>query len=67
MSLHELPAAEHLRSLERAEITSVELTTAYLDRIEAIDPRVGAFLHVDREHALAQAADIDAKRAAAKP
>ncbi|HEX5472830.1 MAG TPA: amidase, partial [Lacipirellulaceae bacterium] len=63
MPLHEQSAAEHLRSLESGEVTSVELTTAYVDRIRAIDPRVGAFLHVDRERALDQAAEIDAKRA----
>lgn len=46
------------------ETTSVEVTTAFLDRIEALNDRYNAFLHIDREGALAAAADIDAKIAA---
>lgn len=56
--VHEL--SEMLRS---GEITSVELTTAYLDRIEAIDSKVGAYITVDRDGALAKAAEVDGKRA----
>ncbi len=56
-------ASEHLRSLESGAITSVELTQAYLDGLQAVDDRVGAFLRVDAERALAQAAEIDAQRA----
>ena len=44
--------------------TSVELTQAHLDRIAAVDTDVHAFLFVDTEGALAQAAAVDAKRAA---
>ena len=44
--------------------TSVELTQAHLDRIAAVDTDVHAFLFVDTEGALAQAAGVDAKRAA---
>ena len=40
--------------------TSVEITQAYLDRIEAADGELGAYLHVDPEAALARAAEIDA-------
>ena len=40
--------------------TSVEVTQAYLDRIEATDGALGAYLHVDPEAALARAAEIDA-------
>ncbi|MDC4233886.1 Asp-tRNA(Asn)/Glu-tRNA(Gln) amidotransferase subunit GatA [Actinomyces sp. B33] len=50
--------------LASGEITSVELTGACLDRIDALNPRINAFLHVDREGALAAAADVDARRAA---
>ena len=57
-------ALELADMLAAGRITSVELTTACLDRIEAVDPRVRAFLHVDREGALATAADVDARRAA---
>ena len=50
------PPCELLRSLESGAISSVELTTACLDRIAATDDRVGAFLRVDANRALAQAA-----------
>jgi aspartyl-tRNA(Asn)/glutamyl-tRNA(Gln) amidotransferase subunit A len=67
MAIHEQSATEHLRSLESRATTSVALTQAYLDRIAVLDSKVGAFLHVDREGALAQAAQIDAKRAKNEP
>lgn len=57
-------ALELADMLASGEITSIELTTACLDRIEAINPRINAFLHVDREGALTTAAEVDAKRAA---
>ena len=38
------------------EASAVEVATAHLDRIAAVDERVHAFLHVDREGALAAAA-----------
>ncbi len=50
--------------LSSGETTSVELTQAHLDRIAAVDIAVHAFLFVDTEGALAQAAAVDAKRAA---
>ncbi len=50
--------------LRRGEISSVELTQAYLDRIALLDPQVHAYLHVDADLALAQAAAADARRAA---
>jgi aspartyl-tRNA(Asn)/glutamyl-tRNA(Gln) amidotransferase subunit A len=43
------------------EITSVQATQAHLDRISEVDDRVHAFLHVDREAALAAAAAVDAR------
>ena len=60
-------AAELVAALEAGEITSVELTRASLDRIRAVDEDVHAFLHVDAEGALAQAAASDARRAAGAP
>ena len=51
------------QALTKGETSSVALTQAHLDRISAVDPKVKAFLHVDKEGAMAQAADVDAMRA----
>jgi aspartyl-tRNA(Asn)/glutamyl-tRNA(Gln) amidotransferase subunit A len=56
-------AAHMADALAKGETTSVELTQAHLDRISAVDGQVKAFLHVDSEGALAQAKDVDARRA----
>jgi aspartyl-tRNA(Asn)/glutamyl-tRNA(Gln) amidotransferase subunit A len=57
-------AAELAEDLASGATTSVELTQAHLDRIAEVDGVVHAFLHVDTEGALAQAAESDARRAA---
>ena len=57
-------AAELADALAAGETTSVELTQAHLDRIAAVDGAVHAFLHVDADGALAQAAAADERRAA---
>jgi len=67
MSIIGATAGDLLARLERGELTSVEMTTAYLDRIEQLDGQVGAFLSVDRAGALAQAAAVDQKRHAKQP
>ncbi len=56
-------AAEHAADLASGATTSVALTQAHLDRIAAVDGAVHAFLHVDAEGALAQAASADERRA----
>lgn len=55
--LHELSGL-----LERKELTSQELTDAMLARIESHNAELGAYLHVDREGATAQAARSDERR-----
>ena len=57
-------AAEMAAKLNAGDITSVELTQIHLDRIASVDTDVHAFLYVNNEGALAQAAEVDAKRAA---
>ena len=57
-------AADMAAALASGETTSVALTQAHLDRIAEVDKDVHAFLHVDSEGALAQAALADKKRAA---
>jgi aspartyl-tRNA(Asn)/glutamyl-tRNA(Gln) amidotransferase subunit A len=56
-------AAEHADALAAGDLTSVQLTQTYLDRIGEVDDSVHAFLHVDAEGALAQAAESDGRRA----
>ncbi|MCW2815146.1 MAG: aspartyl/glutamyl-tRNA(Asn/Gln) amidotransferase subunit [Nocardioides sp.] len=56
-------AAEMAAALADGSTSSVELTRAHLDRIAAVDGAVHAFLHVDAEGALAQAAAADERRA----
>lgn len=48
--------------LARGELTSVALTERCLSAIAARDQQIGAFLHVDRDGALEQAARIDGRR-----
>ena len=64
MSITELTAAELAGKIAAGEITSEDATKASLDRIEAVDGEIHAFLHVDRDGALATARDVDARIAA---
>jgi len=57
-------AATLAAAMRAGEVTSLEVTQACLDRIDAVDDRVHAFLYVDRQSALETAAAIDARRAA---
>ncbi|RCW39122.1 aspartyl/glutamyl-tRNA(Asn/Gln) amidotransferase subunit A [Halopolyspora algeriensis] len=61
-----LTAAELAAKLAAGEVSSVEVTRAYLDRIAAVEPAVHAFLHVDEEGALAAARRADEDRAAGR-
>jgi aspartyl-tRNA(Asn)/glutamyl-tRNA(Gln) amidotransferase subunit A len=56
-------AASLADELAAGSVTSVEATQRHLDRIAEVDGRVHAFLHVDAEGALGQAAASDARRA----
>ncbi len=67
MSLTARSAVELLSDLESREVSSVELTRAYLDQIQKHDDKVKAFLLVDPDAALARAKEIDDRRAAGKP
>ncbi|MDO8145531.1 MULTISPECIES: Asp-tRNA(Asn)/Glu-tRNA(Gln) amidotransferase subunit GatA [Isoptericola] len=62
--LTRLSAADLAEKLRHREVTSVEATQAYLDRIAAVDGSVHAYLHVNADEALATARDVDARRAA---
>ena len=59
----EKTVAELSSSLSRGDISSVELTQAYLDRINRYNNTLNAFVTVCEESALTQAAQADAARA----
>jgi len=59
MNLINLTATEIAKQIHSRQITSEQVTRAFLDRIVATDTRIGAFLHVGAERAVAQAARVD--------
>jgi aspartyl-tRNA(Asn)/glutamyl-tRNA(Gln) amidotransferase subunit A len=63
-SLWGLTVLEAAARLEAREVSAVELASASLARIEAIDAQVGAFLRTDAAGALEAARASDARRAA---
>jgi aspartyl-tRNA(Asn)/glutamyl-tRNA(Gln) amidotransferase subunit A len=64
MDLTRSTAAELSGLLTAREVSAREVAQAHLDRIAAVDDKVHAFLHVAADQALAQADDIDRRRAA---
>ena len=64
MNLTELTIHQLHAKLIAKEVTSVELTQAFLARIAATDPQVNAFITVCAEQALAEAAAADGRIAA---
>ena len=60
MELAFRPALEQAALVRRGEVTAVELTELYLERIERLDPRLEAFVTVCTEDALADARAKDA-------
>ncbi len=67
MQLLERSAADLVAAVRQGDISAVQCAEAFLQRIEKTDGAINAFLKVDREGALARAADIDARRKAGKP
>jgi aspartyl-tRNA(Asn)/glutamyl-tRNA(Gln) amidotransferase subunit A len=60
-------ALELLELLENRALSAYELTQLYLQRIEQLDPVLGAFLLVDSDGALRKAQEIDRRRASGEP
>jgi aspartyl-tRNA(Asn)/glutamyl-tRNA(Gln) amidotransferase subunit A len=58
---HFLTIAEASRKIERRELSPVELTRAFLDRIAAIDPQLNAYLLVTADQAMDQARTAEAE------
>jgi len=65
MTLHRDSLAQLSAKLAKKEVSSVELTRHYLARIEAQQAALNAFITVDAEKSLAQAAAADARIAKA--
>ena len=56
-------AAALASAMQAGEVSSAEITQACLDRIDAVDGEVHAFLYVDKDAALASARVVDEQRA----
>jgi amidase len=59
-SLTTLSATRMARLIARRELSAVELVNAHLERIEALNPTLNAFVFVDTEGARRQARAADA-------
>ncbi len=59
MKLHEFTLKDAHDQLKRKEISSTELTRAVLDRIQDVEENVGAYITLDADAALEQAAQAD--------
>lgn len=67
MNLSDLTLAEAADGVRDGQFSSVELTRAALARINTVNPKLNAFIHVEAEFALNAAAVVDADRAAGRP
>ncbi|MDX3106756.1 Asp-tRNA(Asn)/Glu-tRNA(Gln) amidotransferase subunit GatA [Nonomuraea angiospora] len=61
MSLIRKTAAELGSMIAGGEVSAVEVAEAHLDRMAEVEPKVQAFLHIDRETTLEQARAVDAR------
>lgn len=59
-ALHELGAVEAAEAIRRGDTTAEALTAALIERIDRTEPRLRAWVVVDRERALAEARRRDA-------
>ncbi len=66
MELDQLTVKELVERLKNKEVSAVELTEGYLDRIHKLDDVLGAFITVSEEEALQAAKASDEKRASQK-
>jgi aspartyl-tRNA(Asn)/glutamyl-tRNA(Gln) amidotransferase subunit A len=56
-----LSATEIASGIKSKEYSAVEVAQAHLDRIDAVDSKLNAFLFIDKTGAMAQAAAVDAQ------
>jgi aspartyl-tRNA(Asn)/glutamyl-tRNA(Gln) amidotransferase subunit A len=64
--LHYLPIAQAARLIEQRRLSPVELTQAFLDRIQIFDPQLNAYLLVTADRALQAARAAEAEIAAGR-
>jgi Asp-tRNA(Asn)/Glu-tRNA(Gln) amidotransferase A subunit family amidase len=62
MSLYSLSLTQAADDIREGRIASVDLVADCLKRIDEVEPRVGAWAFLDREHALSQAREADDRR-----
>jgi len=62
MSLTSRTVTELARLVASKDVTAEEIVRAHLDRIEAREPELGAFITVERERALERARAVDLKK-----
>lgn len=61
MKLYEYKAWQLHEKLKNKEISAVELVKAYLNRIDSVDNKIGAFLFVEKKESIEKAEKIDKK------
>ena len=64
MKPHEMSATDAAESIRRGEISAEAMVVDCLERIEVREPEVRAWVHLDPEHAIAQAKAADTKQRA---
>lgn len=64
MELFRKSAAELSAMQANGECSAVEIAESVFSRIDAVEDKVGAYITLTKERALAQAADVDRRRAA---
>ncbi len=62
MDLVQMSVGQAAEVIRDGKISSEDLVSACLDQIAAVEERVGAWAHLDPEHALRQAQDVDLAR-----
>ena len=62
-----LSAVEAARKIRDGTLSSIDLVKACLARIDETDGQLKAWTHLDAEHALAQAGEMDTIRRAGRP
>ncbi len=66
-ALERLSVSKLAAAVGRREVSAVEVTAHFLDRIERFDGELSGYVHVARDAALAEAKSLDGQIAAGKP